>query len=159
MVFQSPSIAQTAPARLLAAVFALVFLLGGAFSALAQETAAPATGDNSQPAPPSIGADIPLTYFGPAPSNFDPELVGPHQLLRSGTLDTTDKGNAEALGLNYSAKLTYAAVGNAIRTATLEKDATLTFNAGAVDFSPEQTVVPGDADHPFPPQSVNPGSV
>ena len=146
----------------------------------------PATEDNSQPAPPSIGADIPLTYFGPAPSNFDPELVGPHQLLRSGTLDTTagtitlplyqgqiadgrsvwyiltdtnDKGNADALGLNYSAKLTYAAVGNAIRTATLEKDATLTFNAGTVDFSPERTVVPGDGANPFPPQTVDPGSV
>src|SRR5829696_1932262 len=158
VVFQSPSIAQTAPARLLAAVFALVFILGGSFSALAQETATPATNDNSEPAPPSIGADIPLTYFGPAPSNFDPELVGPHQLLRSGTLDTTagtitlplyqgqtqdgravwyiltdttDKGNADALGLNYSAKLTYTAVGQAVREATLEKDATLTFEAGA----------------------------
>src|SRR5215208_7084787 len=171
MSFQRTSIVQTAPARLLAVVFALVLILGGSFSAFAQETATPATNDNSEPAPPSIGADIPLTYFGPAPSNFDPELVGPHQLLRSGTLDTVagtitlplyqgqtqdgrsvwyivtdtnDKGNADALGLNYSAKLTYAGVGKAIRTATLDKDASLTFDAGTVDFSPERMVVPGD---------------
>nr|MDQ3852895.1 hypothetical protein [Thermoproteota archaeon] len=80
------------------------------------------------PAPPSIGADIPLTYFGPAPSTVQKELVGPLQLLRSGSIDmnestitlplyqghirgsgervwyiltdTTDKGNADALGLN-----------------------------------------------------------
>src|SRR4051812_37086668 len=144
-------------------------------------TPAPATADNSQPAPPSIGADIPLTYFGPAPSSLDPELVGPKQLLRSGTLDTNagtitlplyqgklkdgravwyiltdtnDKGNADALGLNYSTKLTYAAVGKAIRTATLEKDATLTFKAGAVDFTPEPNVVPGDGENPFPPKTA-----
>ncbi len=36
--------------------------------------------DNIAPAPPSIGADIPLTYFGPAPSTVQKELVGPQQL-------------------------------------------------------------------------------
>ena len=148
--------------RLLGFVFTLTLLLSAPLSAFAQDAATPVTDDNSQPAPPSIGADIPLTYFGPAPSTFDPELVGPHQLLRAGMLDTTagtitlplyqgqltdgravwyiltdtnDRGNADALGLNYSAKLTYAAVGKAARTATLEKDTTLTFAAGAVDFS------------------------
>src|SRR5919197_3047401 len=39
------------------------------------------------PAPPSIGADIPLTYFGPAPSMVQRELIGPYQLLKSGQLD------------------------------------------------------------------------
>src|SRR5215204_5927078 len=39
------------------------------------------------PAPPSIGADIPLTYFGPAPSEVNPSFIGPHQLLRSGSVD------------------------------------------------------------------------
>jgi hypothetical protein len=29
------------------------------------------------PAPPSIGADIPLIYFGPAPSAVQKELVDP----------------------------------------------------------------------------------
>ena len=85
------------------------------------------------PPPPSIGADVPLTYFGPSPSQVQKELVGPLQLLRSGALDlkeetitiplykgqlqngktvwyvltdTTDKANSEALGLLHSAKLT-----------------------------------------------------
>src|SRR5215211_6722599 len=89
MSFARIRLAKTSPALVLAAVLALVLILGWSISAFAQETATPATDDNSQPAPPSIGADIPLTYFGPAPSSFDPELVGPHQLLRSGTLDTS----------------------------------------------------------------------
>ena len=168
--------------------FALLalLLLGSTLTTFAQDSGTPATDDNSQPAPPSIGADIPLTYFGPAPSSLDPNLVGPKQLLRAGTLDTTagtitvplyqgkledgrtvwyiltdtnDKGNADALGLNYSAKLTYAAVGKAIRTAKLEKDATLTFKAGTVDFAPERTVVPGEGANAFPPQTATPGSV
>lgn len=43
--------------------------------------------------------------------------------------------------------------------ATLEADATLTFENGAVDFSPERSVVPGDGDNAFPPRSAEPGSV
>src|ERR671911_1997469 len=43
--------------------------------------------DDVAPAPPSIGADIPLTYFGPAPSEVQRELIGPYQLLRSGNVD------------------------------------------------------------------------
>jgi hypothetical protein len=46
--------------------------------------------DEITPAPPSIGADIPLTYFGPAPSTTQKELVGPLQLLRSGTIDMNE---------------------------------------------------------------------
>src|ERR687885_527724 len=115
------------------------------------------------PSPPSVGADIPLTYFGPAPSTVQKELVGPLQLLRSGTLnmtestitlplyqghirgsgervwyiltDTTDKGNADALGLNWSPKLAYSAPG--ARIAMLLPNATLEFDSGTVDFSPE----------------------
>jgi hypothetical protein len=142
--------------------------------------------DSNAPAPPSIGADVPLTYFGPAPSTFQRELVGPNQLLRSGTIDlnagtitlplyqgqlkdgrkvwyiltdTDDKGNADALGINYAAKLTYAAVGRAVRIATLEKNATLTFDNGTVDFTPERKLVPGDAPNAFPPKNATPGSV
>ena len=142
--------------------------------------------DSVAPAPPSIGADVPLTYFGPAPSTVQRELVGPYQLLRSGTInltagtitmplyqgqlkdgrkiwyiltDTDDKGNADALGLNYAPKLTYADVGKAVRTATLEKNATLTFDSGTVDFKPEHKLVPGDAPNAFPPKNATPGSV
>jgi hypothetical protein len=43
--------------------------------------------DEVRPAPPSIGADVPLTYFAPAPSTVEPGLIGPLQLLRSGPVD------------------------------------------------------------------------
>lgn len=94
--------------------------------------------DDSRPAPGSIGADIPVTYFGPAPSSVNPRLIGPLQLLTAGVVDqdagtitlplyegrlgtlagqkiwyiltdTTDKANSQGLGLNHSAKLGYAA--------------------------------------------------
>ena len=101
-------------------------------NALAQEDEQQHDTDTA-PAPPSIGADVPLRYFGPAPSEVNPSFIGPLQLLRSGPVDlnastvtlplykgqlvtgetvwyvltdTTDKGNAEALGLNWSPKLT-----------------------------------------------------
>jgi hypothetical protein len=141
--------------------------------------------DDIVPAPPSIGADIPLTYFGPAPSMVQKELVGPLQLLRSGTLnmnestitlplyqghirgsgervwyiltDTTDKGNADALGLNWSPKLAYSAPG--ARVATLLPNATLEFHSGTVDFSPEHKVTPGNSSNPFPPSEAQPGAI
>ena len=95
-----------------------------------------------RPAPASIGADVPATYFGTAPSTVQKELIGPFQLLKSGTLDqeagtitlplykgqlpggeavwyiltdTTDQKNAEALGINFSAKLEYSDVGRGVR--------------------------------------------
>lgn len=141
--------------------------------------------DEVAPAPPSIGADVPLTYFGPAGSKVQKELIGPLQLLNSGTLDqekgtitlplyrgevkgkniwyvltdTTDKGNADALGLNFSPKLAYAATGKAARTATLGTDGILTFDQGTVDFRPERKVTPGDAPNFFPPKTFEPGSI
>lgn len=139
-------------------------------------------------ASPATGTDIPETYFGPAPSTVNKNLVGPLQLLTAGKLDaragtivlplyrgrvlstnqtvwyiltdTTDRANAEALGLNFSAKLIYAAVsGRAVRTATLQKDNTLEFDAGTVDFSPDRMVTPGPAGRPFPPTDFRPGSI
>ena len=142
--------------------------------------------DDVAPAPPSIGADIPLTYFGPAPSGVQKELIGPYQLLKSGKLDldratitlplyegrlesgeavwyivtdTTDKSNAEQLGLNHSAKLAYADVGQAVRKAHLEKGLSLVFAAGKVDFSHKRSLKPGDAPNFFPPKKFQPGSV
>ncbi len=138
------------------------------------------------PAPPSIGADIPLTYFGPAPSQVLKELVGPYQLLKSGEVnlqqgtvtiplyrgqlkdkrnvwyvltDTDDQANAASLGLNFSGKLTYANIGNAVRNGHIEKDGTLTFDRGAVDFSPELVLKPGAEPNPFPPTEFKPGAV
>ncbi|MGI9030509.1 MAG: hypothetical protein ACR2HP_11075, partial [Ilumatobacteraceae bacterium] len=76
---------------------------------------------------PEVGASVPESYFGPMPSEVDKNLVGPVQLLRSGPMgedglsitlplyrgqmadgrnvwyiltDTTDRENAEGLGLN-----------------------------------------------------------
>jgi len=139
------------------------------------------------PAPPSIGADVPLTYFGPPPSAVNPRLIGPLQLLTAGTLDedagtitlplyrgqmvsgetvwfiltdTTDSENAAALGLNFSAKLEYARTsGAATRTANYDFNGQLIFDAGTVDFSPVHSVTPGAAPDFFPPADFQPGSV
>jgi len=163
-------------------------LVGISMSTFAQddEGLMEGVGDDVQPAPPSIGADIPLTYFGPPPSAVQRELIGPFQLLKSGTVDidagtvtlplyegqmtdgtsvwyivtdTNDEGNAKALGLNFSPKLAYTTVGNGARIAYLESDGTLTFARGTVDFSPERVVVPGEMPNPFPPTEFAPGAV
>jgi hypothetical protein len=154
--------------------------LGGPSSVFAQAD------DEVAPAPPSIGADVPVTYFGPAPSTVQRELVGPFQNLRAGKVDldkatitlplyegatrsgqtiwyivtdTDDKGNADALGLNYSPKLTFADVGRAVRKATLDSKFKLVFEGGTVDFSPVRSATPGDAPNYFPPKQFQPGSV
>lgn len=173
------------PKIYLVLMLAALFLLST--TTFAQRTQGVAVESNSiAPAPPSIGADVPLTYFGPAPSTVQRELVGPYQLLKSGMIDlnagtitlplyqgqmrdgrkvwyiltdTDDKGNADALGINYASKLTYANVGKGARKATLEMNGTLTFESGTVDFKPERGLVPGNASNPFPPKSATPGSV
>jgi hypothetical protein len=73
--------------------------------------------------------------------------------------DTDDHGNADHLGLNFSSKLTYADVGKAVRKATLDKDLSLVFEAGKVDFRHERKVTPGVAPNFFPPKEAQPGSV
>jgi len=155
------------------------------FSPISQVLAQEPLENDVAPAPASIGADIPLTYFGPAPSQVMRELIGPYQLLKAGQVDleagtvtlplyqgrlsdgrkvwyvltdTTDRINADALGLNVSAKLSYA-VGRAVRNATLDKNGTLIFESGTVDFRPERSLVPGTGANAFPPQQVQPGSV
>jgi len=142
--------------------------------------------DDVAPAPASVGTDIPLLYNGPAPSEVRDELVGPLELLRAGETDeekgtvtlplyrgeladgtpqwfvltdTSDEANADALGLNHSAKLSYANTGRGTRAATQNADGTLTFESGSVDFSPERRIEPGDGENPFPPSVAEPGSV
>ena len=156
----------------------LVFCVSGAV--LAADT------DDIQPAPPSIGADVPVTYFGPQPSAVKREFVGEYQNLKSGTVDkdkgtitlplyegamksgetvwyimtdTDDAGNASALGLNYSAKLTFSDVGRSVRKATLGPEFKLTFESGKVDFKPQRSATAGDAPNFFPPKQFQPGSV
>ena len=41
----------------------------------------------SQP-PPSVGATVDLSYFGPSPSTVNRSLVGPVQLLNTGPIDS-----------------------------------------------------------------------
>ena len=74
--------------------------------------------------------------------------------------DTDDAGNAAALGLNYSAKLGYAALkgGKASRSGEQAADGSIIFDAGTVDFSPANSVVAGTNAH-FPPSVANAGSI
>lgn len=138
------------------------------------------------PAPANTGTKVPLTYFGPMPVEVEKSLVGPIKLLKAGKVDekagtvqlplymghmkdgkkvwyvltdTTDKANADSLGLNFSSKLCYANTGKACRVATLEKDAGLMFDSGAVDFKPEHKLMPGEGAHAFPPREAQPGSM
>jgi hypothetical protein len=64
---------------------------------------------------------------------------------------------AAELGLNFSAKLTFASVG--ARTANFDDQGNLVFDKGTVDFSPIRKVVPGPSGSEFPPLSANPGAV
>jgi hypothetical protein len=144
----------------------------------------PGPGCNLFPAPPSVGATVGLSYFGPPPSESNPSLVGPVQLLKSGTvddnqgtitiplylghlqngknvwyvlLDVSDAGIATLLGLNYSPKLNYTS--NSARTANLDNNGDLVFDKGTVDFSPVRNIVPGVPGSEFPPRSAQPGAV
>src|SRR5579864_9240666 len=49
----------------------------------------PGPGCNLFPAPPSVGATVNLSYFGPSPSTVNRSLVGPVQLLNSGPVNAT----------------------------------------------------------------------
>ncbi len=145
----------------------------------------PGPGCNLFPAPSSTGASVGLSYFGPPPSASNPSLVGPYQFLQSGKVDDTkgtitlplykgyikgsrtpvwyiltdvdDQQVASYLGINYSAKLTYA--GPAARTANFDSNGDLIFNAGTVDFSPQRVLMPGSSSAAFPPAVSQPGSV
>ncbi|MDX1993024.1 MAG: hypothetical protein SF029_11570 [bacterium] len=178
-------------ARLWFVLLLVVVLMLTAVTSFAQEGTpegepAPGIGDDAAPAPPSIGADVPLTYFGPAPSTVQRELIGPYQLVTAGTIDqdagtitlplyqgqmttgetvwyvlidTNDEANAAALGLNFSAKLGFADVGRAVRPARLEQDFSVTFERGTVDFSPAHSITAGEAPNYFPPAAFQPGAV
>lgn len=178
----------TATRRLLlfGAILSLIALIATASTPLGRTFAQGGDNDDFAPAPPSIGADIPVTYFGPAPSSVDPRLVGPVQLLKSGTIDfdagtielplyqgrlrngktawyiltdTSDKTASESLGLNHSGKLAYATTGKAVRNGTLLNGAVIEFEKGRVDFAPSRVVVPGEAPNFFPPAQAQPGSM
>src|SRR5271154_3329497 len=116
-------------------------MFGGLLLMAASAVFVPGAKAQIAPPPASVGAQVPLTYFGPAPADGQKELIGPFKLLKAGEVDlkaetvtlplyegkmrdgrkvwyiltdTTDSANAAALGLNFSAKLNYAAVGRAV---------------------------------------------
>ncbi|EON64669.1 hypothetical protein W97_03902 [Coniosporium apollinis CBS 100218] len=124
-------------------------------------------------------------------SDVNPALVGPVDLLRSGTLnfganpnltlplyqgrsasnqtywwivtDSSDEGNAQQLGINFSPKLRFAAQGVDSNSLTGAEQLNIVNNTvygrrGLVDFSPVRIIVPGNST-PFPPAMVQPGSV
>jgi hypothetical protein len=145
----------------------------------------PGPGCDLFPAPPSVGASVPLSYFGPSPSTTNPSLVGPVQLLNSGVVnakngtitiplykgrlagtnkpiwyvltDVDNPGVAAELGLNFSTKLTFAS--QAARTGNLDANGDIVFDKGTVNFAPKRNIVPGPAGAEFPPKSFAPGSV
>jgi len=135
-------------------------------------------------APASIKPDIPLVVGQPSPSEVDPHLLGPvlfmksaHVDLEAGTAtlplrrgklggktawfvitDTDSKELADAMGINFSSKLGFAD-GVAVRSARLEADGSFEFEKGAVDFTPEWSITPGDAPNFYPPKKFQAGSV
>jgi hypothetical protein len=144
----------------------------------------PGPGCNVFPASANIGTAVGLSYFGPPPSTVNQSLVGPVQLLNTGQIDATsgtitiplylghmksglnvwyiltdvdDPGVAAELGLNFSAKMSF--MGNAVRTANIDQNADLVFNAGTVDFSPNRSVTPGPSGSEFPPAAFAPGAI
>jgi hypothetical protein len=145
----------------------------------------PGPGCDLFPAPPSVGASVPLSYFGPPPSSVNRSLVGPVQLLNTGTVDAkhgtitiplyrgrlagtnktiwyvltdvSDSDVANELGLNFSTKLIYAA--QAARTGNLDSSGNVVFDKGTVNFAPKRNIVPGPAGAEFPPKSATPGAV
>ncbi len=145
----------------------------------------PGAGCNLFPQPPSVGASVPLSYFGPPPSDVNKSFVGPVQLLDSGKVNVkngtitlplyrgslagtgqsvwyilTDVGDSNVaawLGLNFSAKLAF--LSNAARTGNLDLNGNIVFDAGTVDFSAVRKIVPGPAGAEFPPVSAQPGAV
>ena len=61
----------------------------------------PGPGCNVFPAPANIGTKVSLSYFGPPPSSDNPSLVGPEQLLKSGTVDAANGTITVPLYLGY----------------------------------------------------------
>ena len=145
----------------------------------------PGPGCNLFPAPPSVGATVPLSYFGPSPSEVNQSLVGPVQLLKSGTVDAahgtitlplyqgklagtnknvwyiltdvSDSNVAAELGLNFSTKLQFSSL--AARTGNLDAAGNVVFNAGTVNFVPDRKIIPGPPGAEFPPKLATPGAV
>jgi hypothetical protein len=72
--------------------------------------------------------------------------------------DASDEREARAMRVIHSPKLANAG-GRAVRSARRERDGAFVFDRGAVDFSPERMLIPGNAPDYFPPMMAHAGSV
>jgi hypothetical protein len=140
----------------------------------------------ARPAPGAIFPDEHIIVAQPSPSEVNPSFLGPVLLMKSahidletGTMtiplrtgqmetgelvwsvltDVSDENLANLHGINYSAKMAYGITGNGARTGRLERDGSVTFQNGRVDFSPEASITPGAAPDFFPPTAFQPGAV
>jgi hypothetical protein len=166
-----------------AALAALAVTALGGGLAVAQEGGGGV--DEVRPAPGAFGTDVPLTYQGPPPSEVNKSFIGPLELVRAGEYDldkgtvelplyrgtlpngklvwyvitdTSDREEADSLGLNFSPKLKYSNVDFATRKAKLVRGNVLRFRGGTVDFRPELRVTRGTGADAFPPSVAVPGS-
>jgi hypothetical protein len=160
--------------RVKVAVIALLV----AVAALAGEAAISAQGrgygqaDLAHPAPPAVAEYYPYVYGGERilksatvdENNSTVTLPLYRGKMKDGRTvwyvltDVSDRRIAARKGLNYAPKLRNAP-DNAVRTARMERNGTLIFDQGTVDFAPERKVVPGDAPNFFPPAVAQAGSV
>src|SRR6266446_5865135 len=136
-------------------------------------------GCNIFPPSAAVGSGVDPSYFGPPPSESNPSLVGPVQLVRSGPVsfqdgtitlplyrgklakgnktvwyiltDTSDATAASALGLNFSQKLQFAAVGHA--PATSIHPGNWSSTAALWTFNPNATWWQGQTSPSHPPIS------
>jgi hypothetical protein len=120
---------------------------------------------------PALVGPVNLLRNGRVNFDVDPTFTLPlYEGLSAGKVyywwiatDTSDEGNAEQVGLNFAPKMRFLAqsstAGGPKGAEVLELvNNTVSGRVGMVDFSPVRNVVPGDPT-PFPPQSVQPGSV
>ena len=69
--------------RVQAAALLLCAVAAPSYSQPSPGVFGPGPGCNLFPAPASVGATVDISYFGPPPSENNPSLVGPVQLLKS----------------------------------------------------------------------------
>ncbi|KAK6388009.1 hypothetical protein LTR81_027238 [Elasticomyces elasticus] len=126
-------------------------------------------------ADPSFGTAIATGYQGPMAGQVNlgglPNYTLP--LYQSSSLsnetywwivtDSSDEGNAQQLGINFSPKLRFATQDRTLDGVTGAEEVRIVNNTvggrrGVVDFYPVRDIVPGHPS-PFPPSHVQPGSV
>jgi hypothetical protein len=68
--------------------------------------------------------------------------------------DATDENLSQLHGAPYSRKLANGLTGKGVRQAHIERDGTIVFASGRVDFSPKWSITPESAPNFFPPKAI-----